>query len=88
MQKVLDALSAAEAAGFDPKQGQLKVNSVIQRGKNEQELLPLAAIKLQGNFQLAWQIVTCQFDQATWTANVSDNLQLGFATWLATCYLH
>ena len=52
VQKVLDALSAAEAAGFDPKQGQLKVNSVIQRGKNEQELLPLAAMTRERGLEL------------------------------------
>ena len=52
LQKVLEALEAAEAAGFDPKQGQLKLNSVIQRGRNDHQLLPLAALARDRGLEL------------------------------------
>ena len=52
LKKVLNALEAAEAAGFDPKQGQLKLNSVIQRGRNEHQLLPLAALARDKGLEL------------------------------------
>jgi cyclic pyranopterin phosphate synthase len=42
--KVLAALEHARAAGFDPERGELKLNAVIQRGRNDDQLLPLAEL--------------------------------------------
>ncbi|APD49371.1 radical SAM protein [Synechococcus sp. CS-602] len=42
--KVLAAVEHARAAGFDPAAGQLKLNAVIARGRNDDQLLPLAAL--------------------------------------------
>jgi cyclic pyranopterin phosphate synthase len=42
--KVLAAIEHAQAAGFDPALGALKLNAVIQRGRNDDQLLPLAAL--------------------------------------------
>ncbi len=44
LKKVLAAIDHARAAGFDPGSGQLKLNAVIQQGRNEDQLLPLAAL--------------------------------------------
>ena len=42
--QVLAGVEAARAAGFAPSLGQLKLNSVIQRGLNDDQLIPLAAL--------------------------------------------
>ncbi|MFM7549339.1 MAG: GTP 3',8-cyclase MoaA [Cyanobacteriota bacterium] len=42
--KVLAAIEHARAAGFDPARGALKLNAVIQRGVNDDQLLPLAEL--------------------------------------------
>ena len=42
--KVLAALEHARAAGFDPAAGQLKLNAVICRDRNDAQVLPLAAL--------------------------------------------
>ncbi len=42
--RVLAAITHARAAGFDPAAGQLKLNSVVARGRNDDQLLPLAAL--------------------------------------------
>jgi GTP 3',8-cyclase len=42
--KVLAALEHARAAGFDPAAAQLKLNAVICRDRNDDQLLPLAAL--------------------------------------------
>jgi len=42
--KVLAAVEHARNAGFDPAAGQLKLNAVIARGRNDDQLLPLAAL--------------------------------------------
>jgi cyclic pyranopterin phosphate synthase len=42
--KVLAALEHARAAGFDPAAGQMKLNAVICRDRNDDQLLPLAAL--------------------------------------------
>ena len=39
---MLNGLASARSAGFDPLAGELKLNAVIQRGVNEDQLLPLA----------------------------------------------
>ncbi|MBM5818384.1 MAG: radical SAM protein [Cyanobacteria bacterium K_Offshore_surface_m2_239] len=44
LRKVLAALGHARDAGFDPGAGQLKLNAVIQQGRNEDQLLPLATL--------------------------------------------
>ena len=50
--KVLAAIEHARAAGFDPTRGQLKLNAVIQRGRNDDQLLPLAALARQRGLEL------------------------------------
>jgi cyclic pyranopterin phosphate synthase len=50
--KVLAAIEHARAAGFDPARGQLKLNAVIQRGRNDDQLLPLAALARQRGVEL------------------------------------
>ncbi|MEB3333025.1 MAG: radical SAM protein [Synechococcaceae cyanobacterium] len=42
LQRVLAAIEHARDAGFDPARGALKLNAVIQRGRNDDQLLPLA----------------------------------------------
>lgn len=42
--QVLAGVQAACSAGFVPDAGQLKLNSVIQRGLNDDQLIPLAAL--------------------------------------------
>lgn len=46
------AIAAAKAAGFDPAVGALKLNSVIQRGRNDDQLLPLAALARDQGLEL------------------------------------
>ena len=41
---VLAAIGHAREAGFDPAAGALKLNAVIQRGRNDDQLLPLAEL--------------------------------------------
>ena len=50
--KVLAAIEHARAAGFDPARGQLKLNAVIQRGRNDDQLLPLAELARQRGVEL------------------------------------
>jgi cyclic pyranopterin phosphate synthase len=50
--KVLAAIGHARAAGFDPAAGALKLNAVIQRGRNEDQLLPLAALARERGVEL------------------------------------
>ena len=50
--QVMAALDAAVQAGFDPALGQLKVNSVIQRGHNDDQLIPLAALARDRGIEL------------------------------------
>jgi cyclic pyranopterin phosphate synthase len=50
--RVLAALDHARAAGFDPAQGALKLNAVIQRGRNEAQLLPLAGLARERGVEL------------------------------------
>jgi len=50
--KVLAAIEHARAAGFDPAQGALKLNAVIQRGRNDDQLLPLAALARERGVEL------------------------------------
>jgi cyclic pyranopterin phosphate synthase len=52
LQKVLAALDHARAAGFEPGRGALKLNAVIQRGRNEEQLLPLAALARERGVEL------------------------------------
>ena len=44
LQQVLAAIEHARNAGFDPAAGALKLNAVIQRGTNDDQLLPLAEL--------------------------------------------
>ena len=44
LQQVLAAIEHARNAGFDPAHGALKLNAVIQRGTNDDQLLPLAEL--------------------------------------------
>ena len=50
--RVLAAIEHARAAGFDADRGQLKLNAVIQRGRNDHQLLPLAALARQRGVEL------------------------------------
>jgi GTP 3',8-cyclase len=50
--KVLAAIEHARAAGFDPDRGALKLNAVIQRGVNDDQLLPLAALARERGVEL------------------------------------
>ncbi len=50
--KVLAAIEHARAAGFDPSKGALKLNAVIQRGANDDQLLPLAALARERSIEL------------------------------------
>ena len=50
--KVLAAIEHARAAGFDPSRGALKLNAVIQRGANDHQLLPLAALARERGLEL------------------------------------
>jgi cyclic pyranopterin phosphate synthase len=50
--KVLAAIEHAQAAGFDPALGALKLNAVIQRGRNHDQLLPLAALARERGVEL------------------------------------
>ncbi|MEB3194854.1 MAG: radical SAM protein [Cyanobacteriota bacterium] len=50
--KVLAAIVHARAAGFDPAAGALKLNAVIQRGRNDDQLLPLAALARERGVEL------------------------------------
>ena len=42
--QVLTAIEHAEAAGFEPATGALKLNAVIQRGRNSDQVVPLAQL--------------------------------------------
>ena len=50
--RVLAAIEHARAAGFDPAQGGLKLNAVIQRGANDDQLLPLAGLARERGLEL------------------------------------
>ncbi len=50
--QVLAAIEHARTAGFDPAQGGLKLNAVIQRGANDDQLLPLAALARERGLEL------------------------------------
>ena len=50
--KVLAALEHARSAGFVPQRGELKLNAVIQRGGNDDQLLPLAQLARQRGIEL------------------------------------
>ena len=50
--KVLAAIEHARAAGFDPQRGEIKLNAVIQRDRNEDQLLPLAELARQRGLEL------------------------------------
>ena len=49
---VLAAIEHARAAGFDPGRGALKLNAVIQRSANDDQLLPLAALARERGVEL------------------------------------
>jgi cyclic pyranopterin phosphate synthase len=50
--KVLAAIENARSAGFDPARGALKLNAVITRHGNADQLLPLAALAQQRGLEL------------------------------------
>ncbi|MFM8976296.1 MAG: GTP 3',8-cyclase MoaA, partial [Vulcanococcus sp.] len=49
---VLAAIEHARGAGFDPAAGALKLNAVLQRGRNDDQLLPLAALARERGLEL------------------------------------
>ncbi len=52
LEKVLAAIENARAAGFDPGRGELKLNAVITRHGNADQLLPLASLARQRGLEL------------------------------------
>jgi cyclic pyranopterin phosphate synthase len=52
LEAVLAAIEHARSAGFDPAAGALKLNAVIQRGRNDDQLLPLAALARERGLEL------------------------------------
>ncbi|WP_322757872.1 GTP 3',8-cyclase MoaA [Synechococcus sp. CBW1107] len=52
LRRVLEAIEHARAAGFDPARGELKLNAVIARGRNDDQLIPLAALARQRGVEL------------------------------------
>jgi len=52
LHQVLAAIEHARAAGFTPTTGHLKLNAVIQRGRNDDQVLPLAALARQRKLEL------------------------------------
>ena len=52
VQQVLNGLAAARSAGFDPATGALKLNAVIRRDINDDQLLPLADLARQQGMEL------------------------------------
>lgn len=49
---VMAAIEHARTAGFDPARGALKLNAVIQRGANDEQVLPLAALARERGLEL------------------------------------
>ena len=52
VQQVLAALDAARSNGFDPSIGAVKLNAVIQRGNNDDQLIPLATLARREGVEL------------------------------------
>ena len=52
IQQVLAGLDAARSAGFEPAAGELKLNAVIQRGVNDDQLLLLAELARRQRLEL------------------------------------
>ncbi len=52
LEKVLAAIGHARQAGFDPARGALKLNAVITRSGNADQLLPLAALAREQGLEL------------------------------------
>jgi cyclic pyranopterin phosphate synthase len=52
LEKVLAAIQHARQAGFDPARGALKLNAVITRSGNADQLLPLAELARQQGLEL------------------------------------
>ena len=52
VRQVLASLEAAISAGFDPAAGELKLNAVIQRDVNDDQLLPLADLARRRGVEL------------------------------------
>jgi cyclic pyranopterin phosphate synthase len=52
LEQLLAAIEHARSAGFDPTRGGLKLNAVIQRGVNEDQVLPLASLARQRGLEL------------------------------------
>lgn len=52
VRQVMAGIAAARSAGFDPVEGALKLNAVIQRGVNDGQLIPLAALARQHRLEL------------------------------------
>ncbi len=50
--RVLAAIEHARSAGFDPARGALKLNAVIQRDANDDQLLPLATLARERGVEL------------------------------------
>ena len=52
LDQVLRAIEHARGAGFDPARGELKLNAVIQRGRNDDQVMPLARLCRERGLEL------------------------------------
>lgn len=52
VQQVLGALRALRCNGFDPTAGAVKLNAVIQKGRNDDQLIPLASLARREGVEL------------------------------------
>jgi cyclic pyranopterin phosphate synthase len=52
LEQVLRGIEHARQAGFDPARGALKLNAVIQRGRNEEQIVPLAQLCRERGLEL------------------------------------
>ena len=52
LNQVLDGVEAARSAGFNPSRGALKLNAVIQKGRNDDQLIALARLARDRGLEL------------------------------------
>jgi len=82
---VLAAIEHARGAGFDPAAGALKLNAVLQRGRNDDQLLPLAALARERGIELRLIEFMDVGNRNGWCANevlsAAEMVQLISAQW-------
>lgn len=65
LQQVLDGIAAAEAAGFPP----VKINTVVMRGVNDDEVVDFAELTAQQSYTIRFIEYMPTGDRAAWRAN-------------------